>query len=149
MSINLVIQLIKEGNKKMKKKLENIKSWWLLIAFFIGLLVAFFMTIHNSINQYNDVIKTIKTTQQMALKSVIWNDNIPLGERASACDVYLNAEFNSLTKKECEIILEQGAEQGIFSYSDNHLIIKNDMSIDTLKFNNALLENMKYKEVYE
>lgn len=100
----------------MKKKLENIKSWYLLLAGFIVAIVTVFTWMHNTLNKYDDVIDTIKTTQQMALKSVIWNDNIPLGERASACDVYLNAGYNSLTKRECEAILDKGTYEGSFSY---------------------------------
>ena len=46
----------------------------------------------------------------MSLKSVIWNDNIPLGERTTACDTYLNAGYNSLTKKHCEKILKESEE---------------------------------------
>lgn len=100
--------------KKFKKKLESIKSWWLLLAFFIGILISFITGIHNVLNKYDEILGTIKTTQQMSLKSVIWNEKIPLAERASACDVYLNAGYNSLTKKECQVILEKGAEKGIF-----------------------------------
>ena len=98
----------------MKKKLENIKSWYLLIAFFIGIEIMAFGWFHSALNKYDDLSDTIKTTQQMSLKSVIWNDSIPLAERASACDVYLNAVYNSLTKKHCQAILDKGVEQGIF-----------------------------------
>ena len=98
----------------MKKNLEKWKAWIVLIAFFGTLIMSFFIGIHNSLNKYDEIIETIKTTQQMSLKSVIWNKEIPLAERASACDVYLNAGYNSLTKKECQVILEKGAEQGIF-----------------------------------
>ncbi len=100
----------------MKKKLENIKFWYGLLTGCVAIMIALFSWMHNAINKYDGVIETIKTTQQMALKSVIWNEDIPLGERASACDTYLNAGYNSLTKKECQIILEEGAEKGIFSY---------------------------------
>lgn len=102
----------------MKKKLENIKSWYLLIAFFIGVLVASFIGIHNVLNKYDEILGTIKTTQQMALKSVIWNKEIPLGERAGACDTYLNAGYNSLTKKECEIIVDKGTVQVSFNFGE-------------------------------
>lgn len=100
--------------KKFLEKLENLKKGYLVIAFFIGLICTLFLSMHNLLNKNDEILETIKTTQQMALKSVIWNDNIPLAERASACDVYLSAGYNSLTKKECQIILEKGAEAGIF-----------------------------------
>ena len=64
------------------------------------------MFAHNSINKYDEMLDTLKTTQQMSLKSVIWNDSIPTTERATACDIYLNAGYNSMTKKECQKILE-------------------------------------------
>jgi hypothetical protein len=98
----------------MKKKLENIKSWYLLLAGFFAVIIAIFTFMHNTLNKYDEVLATIKTTQQMSLKSVIWNDNIPLAERSSACDVYLNAGYNSLTKKHCQIILEEGISNGSF-----------------------------------
>lgn len=104
----------------MIEKIKNIKF---LVGIITSLLVALvtgiwfvFSTYQSFINKNEDLLDTIKTTQQMALKSVIWNEEIPLPERASACDVYLNAGYNSLTKKECESIIEKGAEQGIFSY---------------------------------
>lgn len=102
----------------MKKKLENIKSWYLLVAFFIGIVVAVFMLLHNTLNKYDEILGTINTTQQMALKSVIWNDNIPNGERASACDIYINAGYNSLTKKECQIIVEKATAKAAFSFGE-------------------------------
>lgn len=98
----------------MKKKLENLKAWYLLIVFFLGIAITLFWGIHNTLNKYDEALDTIKTTQQMSLKSVIWNDAIPIAERASACDVYLSAGYNSLTKRECQSILDKGAEQGIF-----------------------------------
>jgi hypothetical protein len=96
------------------KKLENIKATYVIIAFLVGVIVGAFMWLHNALNKYDDIIDTLNTTKQMSLKAIIWNDAIPLGERAAACDVYLNAGYNSLTKKECETIIDEGAEEGIF-----------------------------------
>lgn len=89
------------------EKLKKYKELYLIIAFFVGLIVSLFMFFHNTINKYDDILDTLKTTQQMSLKSVIWNDNIPLGERTSACDVYLNSGYNSLTKKHCEVLVNE------------------------------------------
>lgn len=105
----------------MKKKLENIKSWYLLAAFFIGIVVAVFMLLHNTLNKYDEILGTINTTQQMALKSVIWNDNIPDGERASACDIYINSGYNSLTKKECQIIVDKATVKAAFYYEGRNI----------------------------
>lgn len=106
----------------MLEKLEKYKKVYTLVIFFIGLIIggiwSIFSTYQGFLDKNEELISTIKTTQQMALKSVIWNEEIPIAERASACDVYLNAGYNSLTKKECESILEKGASQGIFSYAE-------------------------------
>lgn len=100
----------------MLEKIKKYKEWYLLVVFFISIISGLFLTMHNVLNKNDEILATIKTTQQMALKSVIWNEEIPLPERASACDTYLNAGYNSLTKKECETILEKGVSDGIFSF---------------------------------
>lgn len=96
------------------KIIESLKNWWWLLTIIVTIIGGIWGFSWNIKESNDKMLDTLKTTQQMALKSVIWNDNIPLGERASACDVYLNAGYNSLTKKECEIILDKGAEEGIF-----------------------------------
>ncbi len=103
----------------MIDKLEKYKKIVTIISFFIGGFCGVFLTMHNYLNTFDDTLATIETTQQMALKSVIWNEEIPLGERASACDTYLSAGYNSLTKKECETIIENGVREGIFSYVES------------------------------
>lgn len=104
----------------MLEKLEKYRKTYTLVIFFIGVFIgglwSIFSTYQDYIDKNEELIVTIKTTQQMALKSVIWNEEIPIAERASACDVYLSAGYNSLTKKECESILDKGASEGIFSY---------------------------------
>lgn len=101
---------------KFIDKLKKYKEIYGLLAFFVGLIITCFIFFHSKLNEMDDILKTLKTTQQMSLKSVIWNDNIPLVERASACDVYLSAGYNSMTKKECQVIIERAEEQGSFSY---------------------------------
>lgn len=103
------------------EKLKKIKEWWLLIVFICSIIGAAFGFCHNVLNKNDEILKTIKTTQQMALKSVIWNEEIPLPERASACDTYLAAGYNSLTKRECEEIINKGVENGIFSYGESEV----------------------------
>ena len=89
------------------KVLKNIKENYMLIAFFVGLLWSIFGFYQSYKDNNEKIMETLKTTQQMSLKSVIWNDNIPLAERATACDTYLSNGYNSLTKKHCEIILRE------------------------------------------
>ena len=104
----------------MIEKIEKFKKGYVAVVFIATLLFGgvwrIFTTYQEISDKYDNLLETIKTTQQMALKSVIWNEGIPTLERASACDIYLNAGYNSMTKKECEIIIKKGAEQGIFSY---------------------------------
>ncbi len=89
------------------EKLKKGKELYLLIAFFVGLIWAAFSFYQKYLDNNKEILETLKTTQQMSLKSVIWNDNIPLGERTTACDTYLKAGYNSLTKKHCEKILKE------------------------------------------
>ena len=91
----------------MLKVLELLKRYWVVITFVVGLFGTAFAFLHNNLNKYDELLETIKTTQQMSLKSVIWNQEIPLAERTSACDVYLDAGYNSLTKKLCEKIINE------------------------------------------
>jgi hypothetical protein len=98
----------------MLEKLKHYKEWYALIVGILAIIWSIFSQYQTLKDRDEELVQTLKTTQQMALKSVIWNDAIPLGERAAACDVYLNNGYNSLTKKECEVIIEEGAEDGIF-----------------------------------
>lgn len=101
------------------EKLKKINEYWKHITGFIAIIVfiwGIFGYMQGLKNDNKEILDTLQTTQQMALKSVIWNDEIPLTERASACDVYLDAGYNSLTKRECQEVIEKGAKEGIFSY---------------------------------
>ena len=92
---------------KIIKILEQFKRYWVAIAFVVGLFGTAFAFLHNNLNKYDELLENMKTTQQMSLKSVIWNQEIPIAERTSACDVYLSEGYNSLTKKLCEKILDE------------------------------------------
>lgn len=112
--------------------MEKLEKWyknWKTIVAILTSIVAIFMFSHKLLNSIDDLNKITKTTQQMSLKSVIWNDNIPITERASACDVYLSAGYNSMTKKECEKIIDKGVSDGIFSYVERK-VNKNDTRIN-------------------
>ena len=89
------------------EKLKKGKELYLLITFFIGLIWAVFGFYQKYLDNNEEILETLKTTQQMSLKSVIWNDNIPLGERTTACDTYLKAGYNSLTKKQYQKIKKE------------------------------------------
>ena len=84
------------------EKIKKYKEIYAFITIIIGILSGAFVILHNILNKYDEILDNLKTTQQMSLKSVIWNDNIPLAERSSACDVYLSNGYNSLTKKHSE-----------------------------------------------
>lgn len=96
------------------EKLKWLKEHATLVVSIIVVISSFFVAIYNVSTQNDEILDTLKTTQQMALKSVIWNEHIPVGERASACDVYIASGYNSLTKKECEFILEEVAKDSSF-----------------------------------
>lgn len=92
---------------KILKAIELFKRYWVAIAFVVGLFGTAFAFLHNNLNKYDELLENMRTTQQMSLKSVIWNQDIPIAERTSACDVYLNEGYNSLTKRLCEKILDE------------------------------------------
>lgn len=87
--------------------LEQFKRYWVAIAFVVGLFGTAFAFLHNNLNKYDELLENMRTTQQMSLKSVIWNREIPMTERTSACDVYLAEGYNSMTKRLCEKILDE------------------------------------------
>lgn len=96
----------------MIKVLNKLKESWqwltLLIAIFGGFIHAY--------QYFDDISETARKNQQMTLKNTIWNEKLPIEERLDACDIYLGLGYNSYTKKECEVIIEKGAHEGIFSY---------------------------------
>ena len=96
------------------KIIESLKNYWWLLTIIFTIISGIWGVSWSFKENNEEMLNTLKTTQQMALKSVIWNEHIPLDERASACDVYIAAGYNSFTKKECEIILDEGAEEGTF-----------------------------------
>lgn len=89
------------------EKLKKAKEFYLLLVFFISLIWGLFKLYQAYLDTNEEILDRLNTTQQMSLKSVIWNDNIPLGERMTVCDTYLGQGYNSLTKKHCEKILKE------------------------------------------
>lgn len=101
-------------NKEKKNIISKLKDYYWLIATLLVIVGGFLSGMWSLFNKYQEILDkneetlvTIKTTQQMALKSVIWNEDIPKIERISACDVYIAAGYNSATKKHCETIIEE------------------------------------------
>ena len=94
--------------------IEKIKNYKFLITTIASIVIGFCIFIWNLshsyykvLEKYDILIENIKTTKQMALKSIIWSDDIPISDQMSACDEYIDSGFNSLTKKHCENILER------------------------------------------
>lgn len=87
--------------------LKKLKENWKIVSSFIIAIWAVFTFYQSYLDTNEEILNRLNTTQQMSLKSVIWNDKIPLGERMSACDTYLGQGYNSLTKKHCEKILKE------------------------------------------
>ena len=91
----------------MEKIMNNLKKYWGWLTFgvsVISILVGGFAKILESFDAQNqDMAKAI----QMSEKSIIWNDQIPIIERASVCDDYLARGYNSYTKKLCENVILQ------------------------------------------
>jgi len=111
--------------QKTKKLADFILKYWALIGIIVA-IVGFgykytFGTYNKIENQLEDIKLIATNNQQMTLKNTIWNDDIPLEDRTSACDIYLSAGYNSLTKKKCEKIIEEGANEGIFSYAESEV----------------------------
>lgn len=85
--------------------IEKIKNTKFLLTTIIGLLVSIVGFSIKMYISYEHLINVTKTNQQMSLKSVIWNKDIPVGEQLSACDIYISNGYNSLTKRHCEEII--------------------------------------------
>ena len=107
------------------KKLDKIKQYWWLITT-IGTIIISIISCtlvvakfyYNIENKYYEIEETINTNKQMSLKGVIWNSEIPIMEQLSACDIYINSGYNSLTKKYCENIVNEYKGRSIIHESD-------------------------------
>ena len=93
-------------------KIEKLKNLYWLIGIITSILILIISNTwklskyHEKIdNSYNEILIAIKTNEQMSLKSIIWNESIPLSDRINACDTYIKRGYNSVTKKHCEIAL--------------------------------------------
>ena len=91
--------------KEKINKVKDIAQFISSITVIIGLIIGIYVYFNGYKTDQQELKNTLMTTQRMSLKSLIWNDNIPLVERTNACDEYLSMGFNSYTKKHCEGLL--------------------------------------------
>ncbi len=95
-------------------KIEKLKNIYWLIGVIVAILTIIISNTwrlskyHEKIEKaYDEIILSLKTNEQMSLKSIIWNDAIPTTDRLSACDTYIARGYNSITKKHCEIAINE------------------------------------------
>lgn len=87
----------------MKEFLEKLKITKEIITIIIGFIAAI-ITCYTFYNSNKTELEFIKKT---TLRTMIWSDSIPLNDRLEACDSYVEAGYNSETKKYCEKLLEK------------------------------------------
>lgn len=101
-------------------KIENLKNIYWLIAVVVAILTIIITNTwklskyHEKIEKsYDEIIITIKTNEQMSLKSIIWNESIPISDRLAACDTYIKRGYNSITKKHCEVAIDEYSDKNV------------------------------------
>lgn len=101
---------------KIKNMADFILKYWSLVGIFVAVIGFIYKLTFGTINNIGERLSEIKeiatNNQQMTLRNAIWNENIPVEDRALACDKYLGLGYNSYTKKKCEHILEFALERG-------------------------------------
>lgn len=100
----------------MDKFMEKIKKYWGWVTLIATILVAIFGCFFKIFQYFDNQNEEMSKTIQMAEKSIIWNKEIPIIERAGVCDDYLERGYNSYTKRLCEkVILEESEkdEKGV------------------------------------
>lgn len=99
-------------DKKTNKLFKTIEQNYKWLTLLISIVAGFWSVFVYFDNQNEDMARAI----QMSEKSIIWNDNVPIVERASVCDDYLSRGYNSYTKKLCENFIMKEVnkdEQGV------------------------------------
>lgn len=101
-------------------KIENLKNIYWLIGVVVAILTIIITNTwklskyHEKIEKsYDEILVSIKTNEQMSLKSIIWNESIPISDRLSACDTYISRGYNSVTKKHCEIAINEYSDKNV------------------------------------
>ena len=87
----------------MKELLEKLKFTKEIITIIIGFIGAIITCYSFYISNKNELELIKKTT----LRTMIWSDGVPINDKLEACDNYLEAGYNSETKKYCEKLLEK------------------------------------------
>ncbi len=89
----------------MEKTITVIEKYWKFITTIVAIItfvVSLFSFGYKILDEMNAQNQLIESTAKLALKSLIWNRDIPKVERAENCDIYLSKGYNSYTKKLCE-----------------------------------------------
>ena len=87
----------------MKELLEKLKLTKEIITIIIAFIGAIITCYSFYISNRNELELIKKTT----LRTMIWSDGVPINDKLEACDNYLEAGYNSETKKYCEKLLEK------------------------------------------
>lgn len=87
----------------MKEILEKLKITKEIITIIIGFIAAI-ITCYSFYTSNRDELVLIKKT---TLRTMIWSEGVPMQDKLEACDNYVEAGYNSETKKYCEKLLEK------------------------------------------
>lgn len=87
-------------------KVKDTSTFISSIGIIVGLIVGVYAYFYEYKVNQTSMTENIKIVQRMALKGVIYNEEIPLTERSLACDDYLHLGYNSYTKKYCENMIK-------------------------------------------
>ena len=89
-------------------KLLKIEPYLKLIVTLVSILIligSVFAAYYRFVNKLDHIDRNVVKIEQISLKAMIWNSEVPLVERLGACDNYLALGFNSYTKRYCESLL--------------------------------------------
>ena len=88
--------------EKVMIAIEKYWRWATLIVSIFALIIGFCTNILTAIHNQDELLEN---TAKLAQKSIIWNRDIPVVERAEVCDLYLSSGYDSYTKKLCENVI--------------------------------------------
>ena len=88
------------------KHIEKYMKTIILISSFTIALGVLLTQYNNFMNKFDKIQYSIEVVNKTSLKSVIWNDGVPIVDRLGACDTYLDLNFNSYTSNHCERLLK-------------------------------------------
>lgn len=92
----------------MGKRIDYIKGnveTVLVLGALIAMTGGAFMGFHSVMAGIDNMNGDIRKAKALALKSIIWNSEIPRMERAAACDTYLDMGLNSYTQRFCSMLM--------------------------------------------